>query len=104
MKDLGKFMKQAQQVQAKIGEMQEKLAEKKVEASAGGGMVKVEMNGKYKILSIKIDPEVIDPEDSEMLEDLVIAAVNEAHSEVSQMIKEEMSAITGGLPPIPGLF
>ncbi len=104
MKDFGKLMKQAQKVQAKIGEMQEKLAEKKVEASAGGGMVEVEMNGKYKVLSIRIDPEVIDPEDSEMLEDLILAAVNEAHNEVNRMIKEEMSSITGGLPPMPGLF
>ena len=103
MKDLGKLLKQAQQVQAKVAEVQAGLAEKTVEATAGGGMVKVVMNGKHEIVSMKIDPEVVDPQDVEMLEDLVIAALNEARSEVDEMIRAEMSQITGGLP-IPGLF
>jgi DNA-binding YbaB/EbfC family protein len=103
MKDIGKLLKQAQQVQAKVAEMQAELALKTVEASAGGGMVTVVMNGRNEVVSIKIDPEVVDPADVEMLEDLVIAALNEARSKVEEMIKNEMSAITGGLP-LPGLF
>ncbi len=103
MKDLGKLLKQAQQVQAKVAEMQAELALKTVEASAGGGMVTVVMNGRNEVVSISIDPEVVDPADVEMLEDLVIAALNEARSKVEEMIKNEMSAITGGLP-LPGLF
>lgn len=103
MKDIGKLLKQAQQMQTRMAEMQSKLAEKTVESSAGGGMVKVVMNGQHQIISMKIDPEVVDPGDVEMLEDLVIAAVNEARSEVDDMIKSEMSSLTGGLP-IPGMF
>jgi DNA-binding YbaB/EbfC family protein len=103
MKDLGKLLKQAQKVQAKIGEMQARLAEKRVEASAGGGIVKVIMNGQHEVVSIKIDPEVVNPSDVEMLEDLIIAAMSEARSRVDEMIKAEMASITGGIP-IPGLF
>jgi DNA-binding YbaB/EbfC family protein len=103
MKDLGKLLKQAQQVQAKVAEMQAELALKTVEASSGGGMVTVVMNGRNEVVSLTIDPEVVDPDDAEMLEDLVIAALNEARSKVEEMIKDEMSAITGGLP-LPGLF
>lgn len=103
MKDLGKLLKQAQKVQAKVAEMQAGLAEKRVEASAGGGMVTVVMNGKNEVVSIRIDPEVINPDDPEMLEDLVVAALSEARSKVEELVQSEMSAITGGLP-LPGLF
>ncbi len=103
MKDIGKLLKQAQQVQSKMAEMQEKLAKETVESSAGGGMVKVVMNGGHELLSMKIDPEVVDPADIEMLEDLVVAAVNEARSRVDEMIKNEMATLTGGIP-LPGLF
>lgn len=103
MKDIGKLLKQAQQVQSKMAEMQEKLAKETVESSAGGGMVKVVMNGGHELLSVKIDPEVVDPGDIEMLEDLIIAAVNEARSRVDEMIKSEMATLTGGIP-LPGLF
>ena len=103
MKDLGKLLKQAQQVQAKMAEIQAKLAEKTIESSAGGGMVKVVMNGQHEVLSVKIDQEVVDPSDVEMLEDLVTAAVNEARAQVDEMIKAEMASITGGMT-IPGLF
>jgi DNA-binding YbaB/EbfC family protein len=103
MKDMGKLLKQAQQMQAKMAEMQQRLAEKTVEAAAGGGMVKVVMNGKHEIVTVRIEPDVVDPSDVEMLEDLIIAAINEARSQVDEMIKSEMSAITGGIP-IPGLF
>jgi DNA-binding YbaB/EbfC family protein len=103
MKDFGKLLKQAQQVQAKMAEMQEDLAKRTVEASAGGGMVTVVMNGHHGIVSIKIDPEVVDPADVEMLEDLIVAAFNEAHSKIAEMVKSEMSSLTGGFP-VPGLF
>jgi DNA-binding YbaB/EbfC family protein len=103
MKDLGKLLKQAQQVQERLAEMQAKLGEKTVEASAGGGMVKVVMNGRHEVVSVKIEPEVVNPSDVEMLEDLVVAALGEAHSKIDEMIKHEMSSLTGGLP-IPGMF
>jgi DNA-binding YbaB/EbfC family protein len=83
--------------------MQDSLAERTVEASAGGGMVTVVMNGRHEIVSVSIDPEVVDPADVEMLEELVVAAVNEARSRVEEMVKSEMSSLTGGLP-IPGMF
>jgi hypothetical protein len=103
MKDIGKLLKQAQQMQEKMAEMQQRLAEKTIESSAGGGMVKVTMNGRHEVISLKIDPEVVDPADVEMLEDLVIAAVNEARSRIDEMIKAEMSSLTGGIS-MPGLF
>jgi DNA-binding YbaB/EbfC family protein len=103
MKDLGKLIKQAQQVQERLAEMQARLAEKTVEASSGGGMVTAVMNGKHEVVSLKIDPEVVNPADVEMLEDLIIAALNEARTKVDEMIRSEMSSLTGGLP-IPGLF
>ncbi len=103
MKDIGKLLKQAQQVQTKMAELQAKLAEKTVESSAGGGMVKVTMTGQHEIVHVKIDPEVVDSSDIEMLEDLIIAAVNEAKSQVDDMIAKDMSSLTGGMP-MPGIF
>lgn len=103
MKDMGKLLKQAQQMQAKMAQMQAELAEKTVEASAGGGMVKVVMNGRHEVVSVAIDPEVVDPQDVEMLEDLVAAAVTEAANRVEEMMKEGMSSITGGMG-LPGMF
>ncbi len=103
MKDLGKLIKQAQQVQERLAEMQARLAERTVEVTSGGGMVAVVMNGKHEVVSLKIDPEVVDPADVEMLEDLVIASLNEARTRVDDMVRNEMSSLTGGLP-IPGLF
>jgi DNA-binding YbaB/EbfC family protein len=102
MKNLGNIMKQAQKMQAQIAKVQEELADKTVEASAGGGMVTVVVNGKQEVLSIKIEPEVIDPQDTEMLQDLVVAAVNEGLRKSQEMVAEEMKKITGGLQ-IPGL-
>ncbi len=95
-------MKQAQKIQAQIAKVQEELAQKTIEASAGGGMIIVVVNGKQEIVSIKIEPEVIDAKDIEMLQDLVIAAVNEALRKSQEMVSEEMRKITGGLQ-IPGL-
>lgn len=103
MKDMGKLLKQAQQMQTKMAQMQAELGEKTVEASAGGGMVKVVMNGRHEVVSVAIDPEVVDPQDVEMLEDLVAAAVTEAANRVEEMMKEGMSSITGGMG-LPGMF
>jgi nucleoid-associated protein EbfC len=102
MKDLGSIMKQAQKMQAQMARMQEELAARTVEASAGGGMITVVASGKQEIVSIKIEPEVIDAGDREMLQDLVVAAVNEALRKSQEMVSEEMKKITGGLN-IPGL-
>lgn len=100
---LGQIMKQAQKMQQQIAKIQEEAASKTVEASSGGGMVTVVANGRQQILSIRISSEVVDPQDVEMLQDLVVAAVNEALKKAQEMVAEEMSRITGGLP-IPGLF
>lgn len=99
---IGNIMKQAQQMQRKMAEMQEEMANRQVEASAGGGMVTAVVNGKQQLLDLKIDPAAVDPDDVEMLQDLVTAAVNEAIKQSQQMAQEEMSKITGGLN-IPGL-
>ena len=102
MKDLGSIMKQAQKIQAQIAKMQEELSSRTVEASAGGGLITVVANGKQVVVSIRIEPEVIDASDREMLQDLVVAAVNEALRKSQEMVSEEMKKITGGLN-IPGL-
>ena len=102
MKNMGSLLKQAQKIQAEMARVQEELSHKTVEASAGGGMVTVVANGKHEIISIKIDPEVVKLEDMEMLQDLVVAAVNEALKKAQEMIAQEMGKITGGLN-IPGL-
>ncbi len=102
MKGMGNMMKQAQKLQSKMLKMQEELAEKTVEAAAGGGMVKVVANGRQQVLSIQIEPEVVDPEDVEMLQDLVLAAVNDALSRSQEMMASEMGKLTGGVN-IPGL-
>jgi DNA-binding YbaB/EbfC family protein len=103
MPDIGNLMKKAQQLQEKMAKMQEELSDRTVEASAGGGMVTVVANGKQEIVSIKIDPEVIDSDDVEMLEDLVLASVNEALDQAKEMAGAEMNKITGGVK-IPGMM
>ncbi len=103
MKELGNLLKQAQKVQEEMAKIQEELAQKKVEATSGGGMVTVEVNGQQEILSVKIDPEVIKPDDREMLEDLVLAAVNEGMRKAKDLIKEEMAKVAGGLSLPPGM-
>ena len=100
---LGQMMKQAQKMQAKIMKIQEEMGERSVEASAGGGMVTVTANGKQEILSIRIEPEVVDPEEVEMLQDLVAAAVNEALKKAQEMMAEEMAKVTGGMQ-LPGMM
>jgi hypothetical protein len=102
MKGMGNMMKQAQKLQSQMLKLQEELGHKTVESSAGGGMVTVVANGRQQIVSIKIEPEVIDPEDADMLQDLVLAAVNDALSKAQEMVSSEMGKLTGGLN-IPGL-
>jgi DNA-binding YbaB/EbfC family protein len=102
-KGLGNIMKQAQQMRAKIARVQQDLEDKEVEATAGGGMVTARANGKQQLLDLKIEKDVVDPEDVEMLQDLVLAAVNEAMKKSQEMIQEEMSKVTGGMN-IPGMF
>ena len=99
---LGNMMKQVQQMQAKMEQMQAELEKTEVEGTAGGGMVKVVANGKHDILSITIDPEVVNKDDVEMLQDLIVAAVNQTHQKVQELQAEQMSNMTGGLK-IPGL-
>lgn len=102
-KGFGNLLKQAQQMHTKIAQLQEEMAGKSVEASSGGGMVNIVMNGKQEVLSIRIDPEVVNREEIEMLQDLIAAAINEAIRKSQEMMTEEMKKITGGLA-IPGLF
>jgi len=101
--DMGKLMKQAQQMQAKMMRVQEELETKTVEAASGGGMVTAVVNGKHELVSLKIEKDVVDPADIEMLQDLVVAAVNEGVRKAQEMAQEEMSKLTGGLN-IPGLM
>ncbi len=102
-KGFGNILKQAQQMHAKIAQLQEEMAAKTVEASSGGGMVNIVMNGKQEVLSIRIDPEVVNKEDIGMLQDLVAAAINEAIRKSQEMMTEEMKKVTGGLS-IPGFM
>ena len=103
MTNFGKIMKQAQQVQARMMKLQEELAPKTVEASAGGGMVTAVVNGRFEVLSLKIEKDVVTPDDIEMLQDLIMAAVNEGLRKAQEMAQAEMSKITGGLQ-IPGMM
>ena len=101
-KGLGDMMKQLQKMQVKMAEMQGELEQMKVEGSSGGGMVKATLNGKQELLEIHIDPEVIDKDEKEMLEELVVAAVTAAREKAVELQQEKMSELTGGLP-IPGM-
>ena len=103
--DLNAMMKQVQQLQGEMMEAQEKLKDEVVEASAGGGMVKAKMSGDLRLLEIAIDPEAIDPEDAELLQDMVTAAVNEAIRSAQELANRKMGGLTGGLGDlgIPGL-
>jgi len=103
MKGMGDMMKQAQKLQARMLKMQEELAEKTVESAAGGGMIKVVANGRQQIVSIRIEKEVVDPEDVDMLQDLMLAAVNDALAKSQEMVSSEMGKLTGGLK-LPGLM
>ncbi|MGD0022911.1 MAG: YbaB/EbfC family nucleoid-associated protein [Smithellaceae bacterium] len=102
MQDFGNLMKQAKKMQEQIGQLQQELEAKTIEAQAGGGMVRVVVDGKFKIVSIKIEKEAVNSEDIEMLQDLITAAVNEGIRKAQEMASAEMAKITGGLG-IPGM-
>ena len=103
VKDWGSLLKQAQEMQSKMTDVQRDLAEKKVEVSTGGGMVKIVANGVNEIISVHIDDELINMNDREVLEDLITGAINEVHRKVKDLAQEEMTRFTGGIK-IPGLF
>ena len=102
MKGFGNIMKEAQKLQQQMAVLQEEVGKRKVEATAGGGMVTVEANGKQEIVTVKIDPEVVSKDDVQMLEDLVLAACNEALRKSRELVQQELGKLTGGLK-IPGL-
>ena len=101
--NMQQMMKQARKMQEQLAQAQANLAETTVEASAGGGMVKVKVNGSMMLDSITIDPDAVDPEDIEMLQDMIVAAVNEGIRQMTDLASKQMGSITGGLN-IPGLF
>ena len=101
--NLAKMMKQAQELQGKMAQVQEELGRAEIEGSAGGGMVKAVMSGKHELRRLTIDPSLVAPDDVGMLEDLIIAAVNDARVKVEAHVKEEMGKLTGGLGLPPGL-
>jgi DNA-binding YbaB/EbfC family protein len=103
MKNLGQMMKQAQEMQAKMAEMQERLADIEVPGQAGAGMISVVLNGKGELRSLKIDPKLVDPGEVEVLEDLVVAAFNDAKGKVEAAVQEETSKLMGGLKLPPGM-
>lgn len=103
MKNFGNMMKQAQQMQAKMAEMQARMDQMEVPGASGGGMVQVMVTGKGDLKSIKIDKSLVDPEDVEVLEDLIVAAFNDAKTKVDAQMAEEMAQVTGGLQLPPGM-
>lgn len=102
MKNLGNMLKEAQKLQSRMTEMQQKLAEMEMTGTAGGGLVNVTLNGRGEMRKIKIDPSLADPNEMEILEDLVVAACNDAKAKTEAHLQEEMGKLTGGLPLPPG--
>jgi DNA-binding YbaB/EbfC family protein len=103
MKDLMKMMKQAQEIQGRLQQMQEDLASLQMEGQSGGGLVRVTLNGKMEARAVKLDPGLLKPEEAEMLEDLILAAFQDAKAKVEQASQAKMQELTGGLPLPPGL-
>ena len=103
MKDLMSMMKQAQQLQAKVQQLQEELAETEISGVAGGGMVRVTLNGKGEMRGLRIDPSLLKPDEGEIIEDLIVAAHQDARTRCDELMKEKMGEVTGGLPLPPGL-
>jgi DNA-binding YbaB/EbfC family protein len=101
--NMNKMMKQVQKMQQDMAKLQEEMKQRTVECTAGGGMVKVVANGNNEIISIEINPQAVDPEDVEMLQDMVLAGVNESLKKAQDMVAQEMAKITGGMN-IPGMF
>ena len=103
MKNLGNLMKQAQQMQTKMAEMQEKLGQMEIDGAAGGGLVRATVSGKGEIKKLKIEPSLVDPKEVEVLEDLIVAAINDARGKVEIAAAEQMKEVTGGLNLPPGM-
>ncbi len=103
MKNLGQMMKQAQQIQQKMADMQKELEEMEVVGKSGGGMCQVTLNGKGEAKKVLIDPSLVNPEDAEVLEDLIVAAINDARAKSDEASREKMQEITGGLQLPPGM-
>jgi nucleoid-associated protein EbfC len=103
MMDLMKMMKQAGEIQSRLQKVQEDLATMEVEGQSGGGLVKVRINGKFEALGVKLDPSLIKPDEAEMLEDLIVAAFQDAKSKAEAQVQAKMQELTGGLPLPPGL-
>jgi len=98
------MLKQAQALQAKVAQAQEELKTREMVGASGGGKVKVTMNGAQEVLSISIDPEIVNPEEADLLEDLVLTAIRDARGKITRLIEEEMGRVTGGMGLPPGLF
>jgi DNA-binding YbaB/EbfC family protein len=103
VKNLGQMMKQAQKLQERMGELQEQLASAELIGSSGAGMVQVTLSGKGDVRKLKIDPSLVDPEDVEVLEDLIVAACNDAKAKLEAHVAEKMAEVTGGLKLPPGM-
>ncbi len=103
MKDMMKMLAKAQEIQGRVQQLQEELANLEIEGQSGGGLVRVKLNGKMEARAVKIDPSLIKPEDAEMLEDLILAAFQDAKGRVETAMQEKMKDVTGGLPLPPGL-
>ena len=103
MKNIGNMLKQAQEMQTKMAEVQERLAAMEVDGTAGAGLVTVTMSGKHDIKKVKLDPSLIDPEEAQVLEDLIVAAANDAKAKVDEAMQEEMTKLTGGMQLPPGM-
>jgi nucleoid-associated protein EbfC len=102
--NMGNMMKQVQKMQKEMVKMQEELQKRVIEITSGGGMVRVEVSGKKELVSLTVDPQAVDPDDVEMLQDMILAAVNEGLRKVDEMTASEMQKLTGGLNLPPGLF
>jgi DNA-binding YbaB/EbfC family protein len=102
--NMGNMMKQVQKMQKQMVKMQEELQQRTLEVTSGGGMIRVEVSGKKELVSLEIDQQAVDPEDVEMLQDMILAAVNEGLRKVDEMMATEMQKLTGGLNLPPGLF
>lgn len=103
MKNLGQMLKQAQEIQSKMAGMQEELADMEITGSSAGGMVQVTLNGKGEARKLKIDPSLVTPDDAEVLEDLILAAFNDAKGKIETEMQDRMSDLTGGLSLPPGM-
>lgn len=103
MKNLAQMMKQAQEIQQKMADMQQEMLELEVTGKSGGGMCQVTLNGKGEAKNVLLDPALVKPEDAEVLEDLIVAAMNDAKAKADEMMREKMQEITGGLPLPPGM-